>query len=245
MRPDSTSITSGFGNGFTRLGKTLLLVYGGIYVIELLGELWVDIPLVETFALFPLQDPGFHLWQLISHPFIQPPQVPVGFLFSCLIFYFVAEPVERALGGKRFLVFFYVAALGSAVLGLLFSMVSGLDQPFMGMLPSILALIVVFGLLNPEATMLLMFVLPVKAKYISYGTVLITLLTFLAKTNPAGAYHLGGILLGYCYFKGFGNLYPIRHLQSIYLDWQLRRRRARFTVIEGRKKDDDTKPTIH
>jgi hypothetical protein len=38
------------------------------------------------------------------------------------------------------------------------------------MMPSLLSLIVIFGLLSPEATILLMFILPIKAKYLSYGT---------------------------------------------------------------------------
>ncbi|MFZ5569416.1 MAG: rhomboid family intramembrane serine protease [Thermodesulfobacteriota bacterium] len=246
MQPHATLTPAGFGGGLTRLGKTLLLVYVGIYVIELLVEHWLGLPLVETLAMFPLTDPRFHPFQVITHPFIQPPQFPVSFLFSCLAFYFIAAPVEHAMGRRRFLILFFLAALGGAVPGLIFSMVPGLDQPFMGMVPSILALMVVFGLLNPEATMLLMFILPVKARYISYGTALITLLTFLAKTNPAGAYHLGGILMGYAYFKGFGNLHPILRLRSAYGNWQYRRRRARFTVIDGRKRDDEPKkPTIH
>jgi len=45
-----------------------------------------------------------------------------------------------------------------------------------------------------------MFVLPVKAKYISCGTVAITLLTFLAKASPSAALLLGGKLFGYIYF---------------------------------------------
>jgi hypothetical protein len=114
----------------------------------------------------------------------------------------------------------------------------------MGMLPSLLSLIVVFGLLNPEATILLMFILPVKAKFISYGTILITLLTFLAKVNPHGAYHMGGILVGYIYLKGPRNLFDPGAIHLKYLEWQLKRKKARFRVIDG-DKDNNDKPTIH
>ncbi len=245
MRTNPTPITAGFGAGFSRLTKALLLAYGGIYVVELLCEHWLDLRLTAALALHPFQSPAFHVWQIITHPFIQPPTAPLEFVFVCLMFYFFAGPVEAAFGPKRFLIFFYLSALGGAATGLLFSMAAGLNQPFLGMLPSMLALMVVFGFLSPEATILLMFVVPVKAKYISYGTILITLLTFLAKVNPAGAYHLGGILVGYGYFKGFQNFHPVQFLQLKYMDWQVRRRRARFTVINGRKKDDDTRPTIH
>jgi membrane associated rhomboid family serine protease len=83
------------------------------------------------------------------------------------VFYFFAAPVETALGTWRFFKLFYLSALGGAASGLILSNVSGFQMPFMGMLPSLLSLIVLFGLLYPNATILLMFILPIKAKYIN------------------------------------------------------------------------------
>jgi membrane associated rhomboid family serine protease len=194
--------------------------------------------------LYPFHSDNFHIWQLITHPFIHNPQAPISFLINCLIFYFFAGSIEQAFGTQRFLILFYVAALGAALCGLAFSSISGFNTPFMGMLPSLLALIVVFGLLNPEATILLMFILPVKAKFISYATILITLLTFLSKANPHGAYHLGGIAAGFIFLKGPKNLISPNAIHLKFLEWQLKRKKARFRVIEGDKGKDD-KPTIH
>jgi membrane associated rhomboid family serine protease len=124
-----------------------------------------------------------------------------------------------------------------------FSLMADFAAPFGGMLPSLLALIVVFGLLNPEATILLMFIIPIKAKYISYGTMLITLLTFLAKANPNGAYHLGGIVFGWLWLAGPRHVLDYRRLHMMYLEWRLRRKKARFRVIDGDK--DKDRPTYH
>ncbi len=144
------------------------------------------------------------------------------------------------------MIFFYTSALGGLLGGLIFSGVSGFNAPFSGMLPSLLSLIVIFGFLSPEATILLMFVLPIKAKYLSYGTIVVTFLTFLAKANPYGAYHLGGILFGYLYFKGFANLVDLNLLYQRYLQWQLKKKRSRFMVIDGNKgKRDEDRPTYH
>jgi hypothetical protein len=90
-----------------------------------------------------------------------------------------------------------------------------------------------------------MFILPVKAKYISYGTAGLTLLTFLAKANPHGAYHLGGILCGFVYLKAPGTPLDPQLLYLKYLQWRLKRRKSRFTVIDGSKGRDDDKPTYH
>jgi len=220
-------------------------MYTAVYVAELLLEHWFHIPVSAWLQLYPPDREGFHLWQIVTHPFIHNPHAPLGFLVNGLVLYFFAAPVEFALGTGRFLALFYLSALGAALAGMALSGVAGFNAPFMGMLPSLLALIVVFGLLNPEATILLMFILPVKAKYISYGTVGITLLTFLAKANPHGAYHLGGILCGWAYFKAPATALDPQLLYLKYLQWRLNRRKARFTVIDGEKGKDDDKPTYH
>ncbi len=246
MNPPRTASSFRFGSNFTQLGKRMLIIYGVIYVVELLFEHWLKFPVVNYLMIYPFSSDGFYIWQIVTHPFIHNPTAPIGFLINCLVFYFFAAPVEYAFGTRRFLTLFYVAAAGGAVCGLLFSSVSGFNAPFMGMLPSLLALVVIFGLLNPEATILLMFILPVKAKYLSYGTIVITLLTFLAKANPHGAYHLGGILLGYIYFKGPKNAFDLKIIVAKYYEWQFNRKKSRFTVIDGKKNSkDDDKPTLH
>jgi hypothetical protein len=90
-----------------------------------------------------------------------------------------------------------------------------------------------------------MFVLPVKAKYLSYGTLVVTALTFLARTNVHGAYHLGGIGLAWLYFRA-----PTRWLDAGWWRWKWvrhrqKKQRGRFTVINGKNNDDGDKPTIH
>ncbi len=246
MVTERVRMPTGFGSYLTPLGKRLLLIYGCIYVVELLFEHWLNITIVSVLELYPLGHWNFHFWQLLTHPFIQNPHSPLGFIISCIIFYFFAAPVEHGFGPKRFLIFFYGSALGGALCGLAFSYVAGFNVPFYGMMPSLLSLVVVFGFLSPEATILLMFILPIKAKYLSYGTVIITFLTFLAKANPHGAYHLGGILFGYLYVRGLGRSFDFRSIRLKYLEWQLQRRKSRFTVIDGGKaEEDEDTPTYH
>jgi membrane associated rhomboid family serine protease len=246
MRPDHIRMSYGFGSKLTLLGKRLLLIYGVIYVLELLFEHWFRIPVISALKLYPFKHSSFHVWQLFTHPFIHNPQSPISFLISCIVFYFFAAPVENAFGPKRFLILFYSSAVGATLCGLAFGGVVGFNTPFLGMMPSLLSLIVIFGLLNPEATILLMFVLPIKAKYLSYGTIIITFLTFLAKANPHGAYHLGGILFGYLYFRGLGNLVDPKLIYLKYNAWQLKKKRSRFKVIDSYKeKEDKDTPTYH
>ncbi len=244
MSTDRGNTSFQFGSNLTTLGKKLLFIYAIIYVIELICEHWLHIPIVSQLQLYPIQHPSFHFWQLFTHPFLHDPTNPFNFLINCLIFYFFSAPIEAAFRAKGFLILFYLSAFGGMVLGLLLGNVSGFTSPFSGMMPSILAIIVIFGLLSPESTILLMFILPVKAKYLSYGTIVITILTFLAKANPDGAYHLGGILLGFLYFKG-PHFFNPKMLHLKYLQWKLRKNKSKFKVINGGANKDNDKPTIH
>ena len=235
----------GFGSSLTPIGKSMLFVYGVVYVIELLGQQWIGIPVYQWLALSPPNSGLFQIWQLITHPIIHDPGAPISFLFNCLVFYFFAGSIESALGTRGFLQLYFIAALGGAVACLLFGSMASFGAPYSGMMPSLLAMIVVFGLLQPDATILLMFVLPIKAKYISYGTIIVTSLTFLAQTNLHGAYHLGGIGLGWLYFRS-----PTHWLDANWWRWKYfnhtqKKRRSKFTIIKGENDDEDDHPTIH
>ncbi len=223
----------------------MLMVYATVYILELIGVHWLALPIYDNLALSPIFSPHFRLWQLVTHPVIHNPGAPIGFLIDCLIFYFFAGTVESALGTRKFLRLYFIAAAGGAAAGLLLNSLTSFGAPYAGMMPSLLALIVVFGLLRPEATILLMFVLPVKAKYISYGTVIVTALTFLAKTNAHGAYHLGGIGLAWLYFRSPAQWLDLNWWRWKHFERAQKKRRAKFTVINGKNIDDDHKPTIH
>jgi membrane associated rhomboid family serine protease len=244
MFPQGRRTTIGFSVPLTRAGKAMLIIYAAVYVLELIGEQWLGIPLYRLLALSPLNSGQFHFWQLVTHPMIHNPGAPIGFLLDCLVFYFFAGTIESALGTRGFLRLYFIAALGGAAGALIFSGLASFSIPYAGMMPSLLALIVVFGLLQPEATVLLMFVLPVKAKYISYGTIIITALTFLARTNIQGAYHLGGIALGWLYFRSPSQWLSAGWWRWKYFEYTRKKHRTKFTVIDGKGKDDD-KPTIH
>lgn len=245
MFPQGRRNTIGFSTPLTKTGKTMLIVYATVYILELIGEHWLGIPFYGLLALSPLKSGNFHLWQLVTHPVIHDPGAPIGFLIDCIVFYFFAGTIESALGTRGFLRLYLMAALGGAAAGMIFSSLTSFGAPYAGMMPSLLALIVVFGLMQSEATILLMFVLPIKAKYISYGTIIVTVLTFLARTNAYGAYHLGGIALGWLAFRSPSQWLDVNWWRWRYFEYTRKKHRSKFTVIDGKNDDGEDKPTIH
>ena len=235
-----------FGFSMSALTKKFLIAYASIYVLQLLMEHWLHVPITSRLEIHPAGSDGFRFWQIFTHPFVHDPNRPIFFLIDCLVFYFFANPIQYVFGSRGFVRVFYLAALGGFLFGFACTLIPDFARPFSGMSPSILALIVVFGLLNPEATVYLMFIIPLKAKYISYGTVVLVAVTFLAKANPDGAWHLGGILFGYLYLKGPKNVLDPSKLYHKYLLWRFERKKRRFKVYEGGKSgNDDEKPTYH
>ena len=87
VNPDRFRMTSGFGSNLTLLGKRLLLIYGAIYILELLFEHWLKIPVVGVLQLYPLKYKSFHVWQIFTHPFIHDPQAPISFLINSGVAY--------------------------------------------------------------------------------------------------------------------------------------------------------------
>ena len=244
MRFEKRQTGQRIGPPLTALGKLLLLSYGLCYIFELIFEHWLHLPVVRLFQLYPFEDINFRAWQFFTHPFIQNPSSPIDFLLCCLLFYFFAGVVEKGIGTKRFLIFFCLSAYGGALCGLFLSGISGFGVPFYGITPSLLAMVTVFGLLSPDATILLMFVIPIKAKYLSLGTILIIFLSLLSKSNPGAIYQLGGILVGFLYFNGFRQTFEANRRYLNYL-YQQRKKQANFRVIDGAKDDDSDKPTYH
>ena len=104
MHPGRTGISYDFGSRLTWLGKRLLLLYGGVYILELILEHWIGFSLYSYLCIYPFQNGNFHIWQIITHPFLHDPRSPFAFIIACVVFYFFAGPVEGAFGQKRFLI---------------------------------------------------------------------------------------------------------------------------------------------
>ncbi len=245
MRQDRITSAYGFNAGLTRLGKRLLTAYATIYILELVATHWLHSPIAGWLFLYPPSHPNFHIFQILTHPFIHHPNEPIGFLLNCLVFYFFAGAMEQRLGRGDFLTLYFLSSLAGALTGLLVGGLTGYAEPMAGILPALLALVVVFGLIQPDATLLLMFILPIKARYISYATILIALLTFLARVNPNGAHQLGAIGFGWLWLAAWQRGIDAGQIHIWYLQWRLRRKKARFRVIDGHKEKDDEPPTYH
>jgi membrane associated rhomboid family serine protease len=146
----------------------------------------------------------YYIWQLSSYMFLHG-----GFLhlflnmYALLIF---GIPVEQAWGGRRFLIFYLFTGTGAGITILVINTILGginYITPTIGASGAVFGLLLAFGMLFPEAEILIFFFLPMKAKYLVFlygGIELYSLISSSGQSPISHAGHLGGILFGIIFF---------------------------------------------
>jgi membrane associated rhomboid family serine protease len=143
------------------------------------------------------------VWQLLTFQFLH-----VGLLHlagNMLGLWFFGRVVEERLGTSQFWkLYFLCGVAGGALqagLGLLWPKYFGAET--FGASAGVLGLLAAFALLEPEATILIFFILPIKARYILWIELSIAALFTIVPTDPvvAHAAHLGGILAAIAFLR--------------------------------------------
>ncbi|MFQ5824296.1 MAG: rhomboid family intramembrane serine protease [bacterium] len=214
----------GFGGGITKAIKYLLIINFLVFIFQQF------IPLIDWFGMKPnLVLSKFHIWQLVTYMFLH------GGIWHLVINMFILWmfgcEVERTLGTREFLKYYFICGIGAGILHLLVNFNSPI--PVVGASGAIFGVMVAFAVLFPERviTLLLFLVLPVqiKAKYLVMALAGIQLLYGIFGSDGVAYFaHLGGMAVGYAYLK---------------LDWRLeyigtliRRRQKSRRAIQNLKK---------
>ena len=226
-----------FGSGMTPLTKQVLIFLVALYVTQLVAESWIGLPVTVWLGWSPFGGGLFQPWQPLTHWLVGASD-PLRPLFSWIAIYFFLPPAERTLGraGLRRLAVGVIVAC--AVIGLAFDAL-GITHSvgiYLGIEPLVAALLVVFGLAHPGASILLFFVLPIKAIWIAWGTGLISLMYFLASIREGGSLPAALALTAWATAYAWVQLHDRGGLRKLLLrkkQRNLQRRLRRFEVHEG------------
>jgi membrane associated rhomboid family serine protease len=237
---------------FTRWVKRLILIYAGIYLLNLLSEVafpfaheWVldYLPLVPRLVVRGM------VWQLITYSFLHFQLLHL--LFNALALWMFGSQLESDWGSKRFTEFYFFCTVAAALttVAMSYTHILGLSPgtPTIGASGGIYGLLVAFGVLYGESE-IMMFPLPflIKAKYFVWGIVFLTLVGAIQETGGVANFaHLGGLLFGYLYLKflprkglTFAASERYFSMRNEYYRWR-RRRAARKFEVYMRKHDRD------
>ncbi len=139
----------------------------------------INPPMNEQLLLVWNKVLGGEFWRVFSFPMVAPAGHPIFAIFYFYILYMMGSFLERTWGSVRFCSFIY--------LGLLLNLLSGLavrDAAISGTY-MYSTIFLAFATFNPNFTFMIMFVLPVKVKYLAWIQAAFFLLTILTGPLPA------------------------------------------------------------
>jgi membrane associated rhomboid family serine protease len=231
--------------------KWLLIATVGISVLSIiLAASRPEFSLFGYFALVPAQVvTRFAVWELVTYLFIH------GGLFhivwNMLALWMFGAELERTWGTPRFVRFYFGCGIAAAIFVVIAAyLFGGANVPVVGSSGAIFGLLVAYGVLFPNQTMLFGFLIPIKTKYfvmIIGAVVLIE--SYLSVSARQGASEavacVGGLIAGYLLLRGRKlQLQVSNPVLAGYKDWKLRRARKKFEVYM-RKKDSNRDRWVH
>lgn len=233
----NTSFSS-FVPSMTAGVKLLLIVNVGIYLLMFVA--------IRTGLFAPFQVLGlvpqsvvksFAVWQLFTYMFLHDPQGVGHILLNMLMLWMFGPPIEGIWGRKRFLTYYIYCGLGAGVSVVLLNYLMNSPQTWtIGASGALYGILIAFGVLYAETTILFMFIFPMKAKWavLIYGAIAF-LFTF-GSSGGATSHvaHLGGFVTGYLLLRSgmrrTVNLNPMPRFRQWHRDWKLRRAKKKFQV---------------
>jgi membrane associated rhomboid family serine protease len=174
--------------------KNLLIVNVLVYLAQL--YFWkVGTPIEEFGALFPYGH-GFRPWQLITYMFMHDHNSWLHIIFNMFALYMFGSQLEEVWGAKRFFNFYMICGIFAGVTHLFLS-----NGVAVGASGAIMGCLAAFAYLFPNIPLMLMFIpIPIKAKYLIPGLMVLDLYGAfggMAGDNVAHWAHLGGALCGF------------------------------------------------
>ncbi|CAM3871418.1 rhomboid family intramembrane serine protease [Mucilaginibacter galii] len=146
-----------------------------------------------------------HFWTPVSYMFMHADIFHI--LFNMLWLFWMGQIFEEYLGNKRLVNLYLLGGLGGAALYILAFNVFPLFAASLpvsyvvGASASVMAIVVATATLLPNYTVYMMFLGPVKLKWIAVFYVVIDFLSITGPNAGGEIAHLGGALLGFIYIK--------------------------------------------
>ena len=185
---------------------TRLLLIANVAVF--FAQAFLDPVLVVWFALWPLSaaghgmpgmPTGFLPWQVVTYSFLHGNSLHL--LVNMLGVFMFGSEVERVLGYRRFVTYYFVSVLAAAVSQLVMSALSpGPPLPTVGASGGVFGLLLAYGMFFPRRIVMLIFPpipMPARVFVVVYAAVELYLGVTGTQAGVAHFAHLGGMLGGY------------------------------------------------
>ncbi len=215
--------------------KWLVISNVALYFIFFLIHRTSGDGLFIPFELVPTMVLHGAVWQLATYLFLHSPTDVWHIVFNMLTLWMFGAPIEETWGTRRFLHFYFLCGVGAGVCVVLVNAALGnLYQPTIGASGAIFGLLLAFGMMFPNQTVLFSFLFPIKAKYM---VMIFGVIAFISSFNTGSPVsnlaHLGGMIFGFFYIRmQFG----VRRTARAGLDFDIQRRWREYKLQRARKK---------
>jgi len=185
------------------------------------------------FALFALQSDlvihRLYLWQLVTYLFLHGGWFHI--IFNMFALWMFGSDLESTWGGKKFLYYYFLTGIGAGILDVTLNALfrPGMPSATIGCSGAVYGLLLAYGMLFPERLIYLYMIIPIKAKWF---VVIMGAIEFVSSFGGPGSgishfAHLGGMLFGYLYLRGWSLPY---RWQLQYHEWRRAQVRKKFEV---------------
>ena len=201
-----------YNNGHVQLIIINVVVFVTLIIVKLvlnasgLSEIfdWMHMQLaIPAPILSFLEKP----WTIITYAFVHDLEGIFHILFNMLFFYWFGKLFVEYLGSDKLIAVYFLGAFAGAIAYLLVYNLIPFYQdriPVFGMVgasAAIYAIAVATATLLPDYTFFLMFLGPVRIKYIAGFYIVLSIMGSIGSNEGGNVAHLGGALIGYVYIK--------------------------------------------
>jgi membrane associated rhomboid family serine protease len=146
-------------------------------------------------------------WTLITYAFVHDLSGIFHILFNMLVFYWFGKLFVEYLGSDKLIAVYFLGAMAGA---LAYLMVYNLIPFYEARIPgggmvgasaAVYAIVVATATLVPDYTFFLLFLGPVRIKYIAGFYIIVSFLGSVGPNEGGNVAHLGGALIGFLYIK--------------------------------------------
>lgn len=181
---------------FTDAIKILIIINVGLFLLRFVAKSQID--LAGIFGLSP-NTVWPMIWQPITYMFIH------GDLFHVLINMFVlwmfGSEMESIWGRAQFLRYYFLTGVGSGLVWLLFNAGQSYSV-LIGASGAIYGILIAYGMMFPNRTVYLYFMIPIKVKwFVVFLGAVAFLSSFNNNTNISHLTHLSGMVIGFVYLR--------------------------------------------
>jgi membrane associated rhomboid family serine protease len=180
--------------------RVVILANIVVFLLQQVAPTWLQ----ELFALWPLGDPRFQPWQLITYGFLHGGQLAPHFdithiFFNMFALFMFGRLLEHFWGSRRFAIYYLVCVLSAGATELAVENATDTGGPVIGASGGVFGLLLAFAWYFPREKLLLLFPpipMPAWLFVTAYGALELVLGVTGAQAGVAHFAHLGGMLGG-------------------------------------------------